>query len=400
LNRSLPETLFTESKMKAMILAAGKGTRVRPLTHVMPKPMIPLIRKPIMEAIVDHLRRHDFNEIYVNTSYLSQSIEDYFRDGDRFGVRMAFSYEGELVDGRFEDHPLGSAGGMRRIQDRCGFFDGTFAVLCGDALIDVDLGEVLRFHREQGAIATIVTKTVPWDEVNRYGVVVTDDSGRVQRFQEKPKREDAASNNINTGIYLFEPEIFEYIPKDREYDIGSQLFPQLIASGAKVSAISLPFQWVDIGCVKDFWTATRMLLRGEVQGFQLPGTEVAPGVHLGLGVHLADGLQCITGPVYIGSGTTVGPGARIEGPTVIGSNCIIESRALVREGILGDYTRVAADSFIDQRIVIAGRFVEPSGDSVDIQEADLGWLLGDARSTPTDAPQDELLSAMRDALPA
>ena len=138
--------------MKAMILAAGKGTRVRPLTNVLPKPMIPLIRKPIMEAIIDHLKRHAFDEIYVNTSYLSRSIEDYFRDGDRLGVAIAYSYEGELIDGEFIDQPLGSAGGMRRIQDRCGFFDDSFAVLCGDALIDVDLTEVLRFHRASGAI--------------------------------------------------------------------------------------------------------------------------------------------------------------------------------------------------------------------------------------------------------
>ena len=199
--------------MKAMILAAGKGTRVRPLTNVLPKPMIPLIRKPIMEAIIDHLRRHKFEEIFINTSYLSSTIEDYFRDGDRFGVQIAYSYEGTLENGVFKDKPLGSAGGMRNIQDRCGFFDDVFAVLCGDALIDVDLSEVVRFHREQGAIATIVMKEVARNEVSKYGVVVTDESGRVLRFQEKPKIEEAASSTINTGIYLFDPRVFDYIPK-------------------------------------------------------------------------------------------------------------------------------------------------------------------------------------------
>lgn len=384
--------------MKAMILAAGKGTRVRPLTHVMPKPMIPLIRKPIMEAIVDHLRTHGFDEIYVNTSYLSQSIEDYFRDGDRFGVRMAFSYEGELNNGEFIDKPVGSAGGMRRIQDRCGFFDGTFAVLCGDALIDVDLGAVVKFHQQSGAMATIVTKTVPWEEVHRYGVVVSDESGRVQRFQEKPKRAEAVSNTINTGIYLFEPSVFDHIPAEGEYDIGSQLFPKLIASGVHVAAISLPFQWVDIGCVSDFWTATRMVLRGEVEGFNLPGQEIAPGVRVGLGVHLADGVSCVKGPVYIGAGTTVGPGAKIEGPTVIGANCVIEAGAHVRESILWDYTRVVAGSFVDERIVVAQRFVEPNGDSIDLREADLGWLLRDARSTGADVGAEELVQSVRDSV--
>lgn len=365
--------------MKAMILAAGKGTRVRPLTNVLPKPMIPLIRKPIMEAIIDHLRRHKFEEIFINTSYLSSTIEDYFRDGDRFGVQIAYSYEGTLENGVFKDKPLGSAGGMRNIQDRCGFFDDVFAVLCGDALIDVDLSEVVRFHREQGAIATIVMKEVARNEVSKYGVVVTDESGRVLRFQEKPKVEEAASNTINTGIYLFDPRVFDYIPKGQDFDIGSNLFPALIAAGEKVSAINLPFQWVDIGCVQDFWDATRMLLNHEVQGFEIPGREIKPGVYVGLGVSMSAPDISIVGPVYIGSGTVLERGVRIEGPSVIGSNCFIQADAHINESIIGDYTRIAPATMLHHRMVIAGKFIEPSGDSIDIQEADLGWLLDDAR---------------------
>jgi mannose-1-phosphate guanylyltransferase len=380
--------------MKAMILAAGKGTRVRPLTNVMPKPMIPLIRKPIMEAIVDHLHRHAFDEIYVNTSYLSRSIEDYFRDGERLGVAIAYSYEGELVDGEFRDKPLGSAGGMRRIQDHCGFFDDTFAVLCGDALIDVDLGEVLRFHRASGAVATIVTKSVPRDEVSKYGVVVTDDSGRVQRFQEKPKVAEAASNTINTGIYLFDPKIFDYIPCGVEFDIGSQLFPRLIEAGEKVCAISLPFEWVDIGCVTDFWHATRLILEGKVQGLKTPGREIRPGVFVGLGVQIAGGVE-IQGPVYIGSGTRIDAGVRIDGPAVIGANCVLGSGAHIHQGILSDYTRVTANAMLDQRIVFAGKFIEPNGDAIDLHDADLGWLIDDARKPDRcDSAHDELRATM------
>lgn len=380
--------------MKAMILAAGKGTRVRPLTQIVPKPMIPIIRKPVMEAIIDHLRRHSYDEIYVNTSYLSSAIEDYFRDGDRFGVRMAFSYEGELVNGKFEDKPLGSAGGMRRIQDRSGFFDSTFAVLCGDALIDVDFAKVRRFHRDSGAIATIVTKEVPWDEVNRYGVVVTDARGRVQRFQEKPQRDEAVSNMANTGIYLFEPRVFDYIPPGTEYDIGSQLFPRLIEAGETVGAISLPFQWVDIGNVADFWTATRKVLRGEIADFNVPGELIAPGVRAGLGVRVGPGCT-LKGPIYLGAGTVIGPGACIEGPTFIGANCEVGADARVRESILWDYTRVAPGSFVDERIVLANRFVEPDGSSIDLREAEFDWLLGDARS-PTQPPASaHILSELR-----
>jgi mannose-1-phosphate guanylyltransferase len=387
--------------MKAMILAAGKGTRVRPLTNVLPKPMIPLIRKPIMEAIIDHLKRHSFDEIYVNTSYLSRSIEDYFRDGDRLGVSIAYSYEGELVDGEFRDKPVGSAGGMRRIQDRCGFFDDTFAVLCGDALIDVDLTEVLRFHKASGAVATIVTKPVPREEVFKYGVVVTDASGRVERFQEKPKVAEAASNTINTGIYLFDPKIFDYIPSGQEFDIGSQLFPRLIEAGEKVCAISLPFEWVDIGCVADFWEATRLILEGRVKGLGVPGREIRPGVFAGLGVQLpAEGVT-INGPVYIGSGTTIEPGVRIDGPASIGANCVLHAGAHIHQGILGDYTRVAANAMLDKRIVFAGKLIEPNGESIDLHDADMHWVLADAR-TPIGAttPHEELRAAMDEAAAA
>ena len=383
--------------MKAMILAAGKGTRVRPLTNILPKPMIPLIRKPVMEAIIDHLKRHGFDEIYINTSYLSRSIEDYFRDGDRLGVSIAYSYEGALIDGEFVDQPLGSAGGIRRIQDRCGFFDETFAVLCGDALIDVDLTEVLRFHRASGALATIVTKPVAREEVSKYGVVVADANGRVERFQEKPKVVEAASNTVNTGIYLFEPGIFNFIPAGVVFDIGSELFPQLIAGGEKVCAISLPFEWVDIGCIADFWEATRLILEGKVKGVKIPGREIFPGVYAGLGVSLAADVV-INGPVYIGSGTTVENGVRIDGPAMIGANCVLRAGAHIHQGILGDYTRVAANALLERRIVFAGKFIEPNGDAIDLMDNDLGWLIDDARKPESSDPQIEVLrAAMHDA---
>lgn len=381
--------------MKAMILAAGKGTRVRPLTNVLPKPMIPLIRKPVMESIIEHLAQHGFDEIFINTSYLSAAIEDYFRDGERFGVRIAYSYEGNLEDGRFVDRPLGSAGGMRKIQDFCGFFDSTFAVLCGDALIDVDLTEVLDFHRQKNALATIVTKTVPIDDVSKYGVVVTDDEGRVQRFQEKPAPADAASTNANTGIYLFEPEVFEHIPQGQEYDIGGQLFPSLIERGAPVYALALPFQWVDIGSVTDFWLATRLVLSGQVKGYRLPGIEVLPGVRVGLGVRADWSKVRITGPVYIGSGSYIGDDALIEGPVVIGPNSVIEPGAQVRNAIVGEYTRLSSVAALSDRIVFAGKLIDPYGEVIDIDDADIGWLLDDARKALV---HDPIHDALRDAM--
>ena len=214
--------------MKAMILAAGKGTRVRPITYTIPKPLIPILQKPVMEFLLELLRQHGFDQIMVNVSHLANEIENYFRDGQRFGVQLAYSFEGRIVDGVLVGEAVGSAGGMRRIQDFTPFFDDTFVVLCGDALIDLDLSAAVKWHREKGSIATVIMKSVPREEVPSYGIVVTDEDGRVRTFQEKPKVEEALSTNISTGIYIFEPEIFNYIPPGENFDIGSQLFPKLI----------------------------------------------------------------------------------------------------------------------------------------------------------------------------
>jgi mannose-1-phosphate guanylyltransferase len=220
--------------------------------------------------LVDLLRRHGFKEIMVNVSHLADEIENYFRDGQRFGVEISYSFEGSIEDGQLIGKALGSAGGMKKIQDFNPFFDDTFVVLCGDALIDLDLSEAVKWHKEKGAIATVVMKSVPKEEVSSYGVVVTDEMDRIRAFQEKPSVEEALSTSINTGIYIFEPEIFDYIPSGCEYDIGSQLFPHLVEIGAPFYGITMDFQWVDIGKVPDYWRAIRSVLLGEVKNVRSP----------------------------------------------------------------------------------------------------------------------------------
>ena len=365
--------------MKAMILAAGKGTRVRPLTYVVPKPMIPLICKPVMEFIVEQLACNGVGQIMVNTSHLAPVIENYFRDGSRFGVEMAYSFEGSLVGGEVQGAALGSAGGLKKIQDFSGFFDQTFVVLCGDALVDVDLSRALAFHRSRKAIATLILREVPKEEVFRYGVVKTDPTGRILRFQEKPKVEEAISTTINAGIYLFEPEIFEHIPSAKEFDLGSQLFPRLVEAAAPIYGITLPFNWVDIGSIPDFWEATRLLLTGSVRGFSIPGREVRPGVHGGINLSVNWDKVTINGPLYIGSSTKIGDGATLAGPTVIGSGCVIESGATIRECILGDYTRVSSSVELEKKIVFGNRCIDPCGTYLNIDEAQIGWIVDDAR---------------------
>jgi mannose-1-phosphate guanylyltransferase len=383
--------------MKAMVLAAGKGTRVRPLTNVIPKPMIPLLGKPVMESIVEHLRDSGFDQIVVNTSHLASVIQDYFRDGSQFGVEIAYSFEGRMDRGELQGEALGSAGGMKRIQDFSGFFDDTFAVLCGDALVNVDLQKAVHFHRERGAVATIILRDVLPEEVSRYGVVATDPSGKITCFQEKPCVEEAVSTLINTGIYIFEPSVFDYIPSGRAFDIGGELFPALVAAGVPIYGIELPFQWVDIGSVPDYWDASRLAVSGGIRGFRLPGREVMPGVRVGINVGWNPDRITVRGPVVIGGSCSIGDGAVIKGPSVIGAGCVIEPGAVVRECLLADYTRVSSIARLEGLLVFGNQCIQPTGEYFGIEEAGVSWVVDDARAKQEFAPeQQELLELARE----
>lgn len=368
--------------MKAMILAAGKGTRVRPITYTIPKPLIPILQKPVMEFLLELLRQHGFNEVMVNVSHLAEEIESYFRDGQRFGVHIAYSFEGRIEDGRLIGDALGSAGGLRRIQDFKPFFDDTFIVLCGDALIDLDLTAAVKWHKQKGAIATIVTKTVPKDQVSSYGVVVTNEDGRITAFQEKPKIEEALSTNINTGIYIFEPEVIDYIPQNQEYDLGGQLFPKLVEMKAPFYAVPMDFEWVDIGKVPDYWHAIRAVLTGEIKNVSIPGTEIAPGIHTGLNVAVNWDKVDIKGPVYIGGMTRIEDGATIIGPAMIGPNCWICSDATVDNSVIFEYSRLGPGVRLVDKLVFGRYCVDKNGASIDLQAAALDWLITDSRQMP------------------
>lgn len=374
--------------MKAMILAAGKGTRVRPITYTIPKPLIPILQKPVMEFLVDLLRRHGFNEIMVNVSHLADEIENYFRDGQRFGVEISYSFEGSIEDGQLIGKALGSAGGMKKIQDFNPFFDDTFVVLCGDALIDLDLSEAVKWHKQKGAIATVVMKSVPKDQVSSYGVIVTDEMDRIRAFQEKPSVEEALSTSINTGIYIFEPEIFDYIPSGCEYDIGSQLFPHLVEIGAPFYGITMDFQWVDIGKVPDYWRAIRSVLLGEVKNVPIPGRQVAPGIYTGLNVAVNWDKVHIEGPVYIGGMTRIEDGATIIGPTMIGPSCSICSNSYVSNSVIFEYSRLGRGVRLVDKLVFGRYCVDKLGASIDVQAAALDWLITDARQAVGDPPEE------------
>ena len=375
--------------MKAMILAAGKGTRVRPITYRIPKPMIPILQKPVMEFLVELLRQHGVDQIMVNVSHLAKEIEDYFRDGQKFGVDIAYSFEGRIEDGNLIGEALGSAGGMRRIQDFYPYFDDTFIVLCGDALIDLDLTAALKWHKEKGSMATVIMKSIPRDQVSSYGVVVTDETGRIQSFQEKPKVEEALSTNINTGIYIFEPEVLDYIPSGVEFDIGSQLFPKLVEIGAPFYGVAMDFEWVDIGKVPDYWRAIRDVLQGQVKNVSIPGKEVSPGIFTGLNVAVNWDKVDIEGPVYIGGMTRIEDGAKIVGPTMIGPNCWICSGATVDSSVIFEYSRLGPGVRLVDKLVFGRYCVDKTGASIDVQAAALDWLITDTRHPFPSAPPAE-----------
>ena len=364
---------------KGMILAAGQGTRVRPLTNVLPKAMVPILGKPVMEYLIEHLAKYGVNEIMVNVAFHNDKIEQYFGDGHRWGVQIGYSYEGMRAHGDIVPRPLGSAGGMRKIQDFSGFFDETVIVLCGDALIDLDIGAALHEHKKKGAIASVVTLDVPREEVCNYGIVVADKDGKVASFQEKPEPADALSTLASTGIYIFEPSALERIPSNQVYDIGSQLFPQLVSEGLPFYAQSRFFNWIDIGRVSDYWSVLQRVLRGDVAQMNMPGRQVRPGVWVGINTRIAWDQVDIEGPVYIGSSVCIEPGASIVGPAWIGHGSTLRGGAVVKRSILFEYTRIAAGMCFEDMIVSPEYCVDRQGTTLyqGDESAQLRW--GDAR---------------------
>ncbi|MBB5369729.1 MULTISPECIES: sugar phosphate nucleotidyltransferase [unclassified Janthinobacterium] len=355
--------------MKAMILAAGKGTRVRPLTYDLPKPMIPILGKPVMAYLIEHLAKYGVRDIMVNVSYLHEKIEEYFGDGHQYGVQIGYSFEGYTTDDSVVvPQPIGSAGGMKKIQEFGGFFDDTTIVLCGDAVINLDIQSALFEHRRKGALASVITREVPWDKVSSYGVVVSDKDGRIEAFQEKPSQEAALSNHVSTGIYIFEPAVLDLIPKDAVFDIGADLFPLLVEKGLPFYAQSRSFNWIDIGNIKDYWEVSQSVMMGEVAHMDVPGIQLKDGIWVGLNTRIDwEGTQ-IEGPVYIGSGCKIEAGATIIGPTWIGHGSHICSDARVVRSVLFEYTRVLPKISLEEVIVFKEYSVDRNGDMKHVSE--------------------------------
>lgn len=365
--------------MKAMILAAGKGTRVRPITNDTPKPMIPLLQKPVLESIIEHLKTCGIDEIIINTSYLSSKIENYFGNGSKFGVQIAYSFEGEILEDEIVSKALGSAGGMKKIQDFSKFFDDTFVVLCADALIDLDIQKVIALHKEKKALATIALKQVPINETSKYGIVQLDENDKILTFQKKPDIKDAISDLANTGIYVFEPEIFDYIPSGKEFDIGGDLLPLLAKQDLGIYGVNIPYEWVDIGNINDFYDATFKILSKEIKGYKINAKEVKEGIFIGLNVKINLDKVKLVPPVYIGSSTQVEDGAIIIGPSMIGSNCEIQEKVILRRSIVDDYKKINTLAKINEKILFSDSIISLDGTVTNTKDSDMTWLIDDTR---------------------
>ncbi len=301
-------------------MAGGEGSRLRPLTCGLPKPMMPVVNRPMMEHILELLKKHNVQEIGVTLQYLPEAIQGYFGNGSDFGVHMRYYVE---------EVPLGTAGSVKNAQN---FLDETFVVISGDALTDLDLSQAMEFHRQKGALATLVL--TPVDIPLEYGVVITDKDGRIAQFLEKPGWGEVFSDTVNTGIYILEPEVLNYFEPGQKFDFSKDLFPLLLKEKQPLFGVSLSGYWCDIGNLQQYVQAHQDCLTGKV-AVTIPGTEVVPGIWVGDNsvIHPDASMK---GPALIGDNCRVGSGALIDAYSVIGNGCLIQEQASIKRSVLWD----------------------------------------------------------------
>jgi len=321
--------------VRAVVMAGGEGTRLRPLTSNQPKPMVPIVGKPCMEHILELLRRHGFEEVIVTLAFLPQAIESYFGDGASLGLGVEYSVE---------EVPMGTAGSVRLAGRR---LKETFLVISGDALTDFDLTRLVEFHREKGAAVTIALKSV--DNPLEFGIVVTDEDGRIERFLEKPSWGQVFSDTINTGIYVLEPEVLEHVPSDRPFDFSKDLFPLLLEMGRPLYGYVCDGYWQDIGNLDQYRQANFDALDGAVQ-LNVPGIRLRGNIWIGEGVEIDD-LEGVEGPAFIGNYCSISPQATVGAYSVLGANVRLRERARVVRSVIDASTYVGRSTVIEGAIV-------------------------------------------------
>ncbi len=322
--------------MKAVIMAGGEGTRLRPLTSMRPKPMVPVFNQPVMEHILGLVKHHGMTEVVATLAFMPRVIEDYFGEGDEWGMSITYA---------IEESPLGTAGSVKNAEEA--LRDEPFLVISGDALTDIDLTQAIEFHRSHDGPVTIVLKRVP--DPLEYGVVITDEDGRIQRFLEKPTWGQVFSDTINTGIYVLDPMVFDHIPADRPYDFSSELFPKLMEAGHPLYGFVADGYWCDIGSLESYVQAHRDVLDG-LAHIYIPGVRSATDVYYGSGCDVDDDVE-LGHKVVIGANARIRKGARIGDYTVIGDNCLIGSDARLSHSIVWSDSFVGAGADVEGAVL-------------------------------------------------
>ena len=351
--------------MKAVIMAGGEGTRLRPLTSLRPKPMVPIVNQPVMEHILGLVKYHGITDIIATLAFMPRVIQDYFGEGEEWGVNIGYAVE---------ESPLGTAGSVKNaaplLED-----DEPFLVISGDAMTDIDLSAVVAFHKSKGAAVTIALKRV--DDPLDFGVVITDGDGLIERFLEKPTWGQVFSDTINTGIYVVEPWVLDYIPAGEPYDFSAELFPKLMDAGHKLYGIAVDGYWCDVGGHETYMDVHRDILDGKARIF-------VPGVHASDGLWVAETAK-IEENVTLGHGVVIGEnvriraGAKIGDFTVIGDNCVIGNDARVTHSVLW------SDTYVGRQASVAGSVLCRHVDVRARASVDIGAVIGDESTIGKDS---------------
>ncbi|MGH9108059.1 MAG: sugar phosphate nucleotidyltransferase [Acidimicrobiales bacterium] len=341
--------------MKAVIMAGGEGTRLRPLTSNQPKPMLPMANRPMMEHVVGLLRQHGMTDIVVTVAFMANTIRTYFGDGSELGVRMVYATE---------ETPLGTAGSVRNARDE---LDEPFVVISGDVLTDIDLTAVVDFHRRKGALATLALCAV--ENPLEFGIVIADEHGSIERFLEKPTWGEVFSDTINTGIYVLEPEIFDFIPDGRPSDFSGEVFPRVLDAGHPIFGYVAEGYWEDVGTTEAYLRAHKDVLDGKVK-VDIDGFSLRPGVWLGKGSTI-DPTATVEGPAIIGGNCAVGPGAVLGEYTTLGSNVRVADGAEVRRSVVHD------NAYFGAGVRVAGAVIGRSCDLRQGAHCEPGSVLGE-----------------------
>ncbi len=316
-------------------MAGGEGTRLRPLTSNQPKPMVPIVGKPCMEHILELLREHGFTDIVVTVAFMPQAIRSYFGDGESLGLNIEYSVE---------ESPLGTAGSVRHASHR---LDETCLVISGDALCDIDLGKVVEFHKEKGAAVTIGLKSV--ENPLEFGIVVTDEDQRVERFLEKPTWGQVFSDTINTGIYVLEPEVLRHIPTDRPFDFSTELFPLLLEMGRPIYGYVCDGYWQDIGNLDQYRQANFDALDEKV-ALNISGLKIRGDVWVGAGVEIDD-VEGVEGPAFIGNYCTISPESSVGPYSVLGPGTTLRERGRVARSVIDSSCYIGRSALVEGAIL-------------------------------------------------